>query len=296
MTRVSGLLDPESAAAVTAAVDAATSPRRGGPRFVKAEDIARAERIVNDERTTEQLALDALVDLIDVAVRGDSRHVLGARRPEVRVLVTKQDLENGVGPGRIDGQSAAISVASVMRLACDGGLVPILFEDDGGSLNLGNRKRLHNSRQRTVIAARDGGCIAPNCDRPPSWCEVHHIVPYSEGGRTDLADGVLLCRHHHMLVHKRLADPTNRERILALPTARHLDRTDIAALEEPGGATAAAVGVNYRCPSARSGRDARPAGCGLPRRAIPELSRRGRQRGNVRPKCPSSWVSSRDRG
>ncbi|MES1170654.1 MAG: DUF222 domain-containing protein, partial [Leifsonia sp.] len=59
MTRMVGLLDPESAALVTDAVDAVTSPRRGGPRFVESDVASRAEAIVTDERTTEQLALDA---------------------------------------------------------------------------------------------------------------------------------------------------------------------------------------------------------------------------------------------
>src|SRR5690606_4902668 len=57
------------------------------------------------------------------------------------------------------------------------------------------------TRQRVALAARDGGCRFPDCDRPPSWTEAHHIVPWSHGGRTDVADGVLLCRHHHMMLH-----------------------------------------------------------------------------------------------
>jgi Domain of unknown function (DUF222) len=201
MTKLVGLLDPESAAIVGAAIDVATSPRRGGPRFVDPAAQERAERIVNDPRTTEQLALDAVVELVDVAVRSRSGHRLAARRAVVRVLVTQGDLAADTGVGYIEGQTAAISVASVRRLACDGGLQPILFDDDGQALNLGRTQRLHSARQRAVISARDGGCIEPGCDRPPSWTEVHHIVEFSRGGKTDVADGVSLCRHHHMLVH-----------------------------------------------------------------------------------------------
>src|SRR3954469_20194923 len=54
MTKLVGLLDPESAALVTDAVDAVTAPRRGGPRFVDSDAAARAELILRDERTTEQ--------------------------------------------------------------------------------------------------------------------------------------------------------------------------------------------------------------------------------------------------
>jgi len=193
LTRLSGLLDPESAAVIVSAVDAATSPRRGGPRFVGAD-----EAFVNDPRTTEQIALDSLVELVDVAVRADA---LPGRRPDVRVLVTQRDLDRRAGIGFIEGQRASVSIETVERHACDGGLVPVLFDDDGQALNLGRSQRLHNGRQRTAIAARDGGCLAPDCDRPASWCEVHHIHEFGHGGATDLADGVLLCRHHHMLVH-----------------------------------------------------------------------------------------------
>jgi hypothetical protein len=200
-TRLVAVLDPESAAIVVPVLDAATSPRRGGPRFTDAAEIARAEALINDERTTEQITLDALVELIDVAARGDSSHVLGARRTEVRVLVTARDLAAGSGVAHFEGQSAAISIASVERLACDGGVTPILFHADGRALNLGRRRRRHNARQRAVIAARDGGCVMPGCDRPPNWTEVHHIVPWSEGGETSVDDGVLLCRHHHLLMH-----------------------------------------------------------------------------------------------
>ena len=40
--------------------------------------------------------------------------------------------------------------------------------------------------------------------RPPSWTEAHHIDHWEEHqGRTDIDDGVLLCRHCHLLVHNR---------------------------------------------------------------------------------------------
>ncbi len=201
MTRLVALLDPESAAILTGAIDAATSPRRGGPRFVDPDDVARAEGILADPRTTEQLAVDALVDLVDVALRSSSNTLLGARRAAVRVLVTQADLDRREGVGFVAGQTASVSVSTVERHACEGGLVPILFNDRGESLNLGRSSRLHNARQRTVIAARDGGCLAPQCDRPASWSEVHHINEFGRGGKTELNDGVLLCRHHHMMVH-----------------------------------------------------------------------------------------------
>lgn len=200
-TRLVAVLDPESAARVVTLLEAATSPRRGGPRFVSDEDVARAQSLLDDGRTTEQIALDALVELIVIGARGDSRHVIGSPQPPVRVLVTQRDLDAGAGVGRLEGQSAPVSIATVERHICSAGAQGVLFDDTGAVLDLGRAKRLHKGRQRTAIAARDGGCLMPGCDRPPSWSEVHHIVPWSEGGGTSVDDGVLLCRHHHLLLH-----------------------------------------------------------------------------------------------
>jgi hypothetical protein len=43
----------------------------------------------------------------------------------------------------------------------------------------------------------------PGCDAPASFCEVHHITHWSDGGKTDINDGVLLCRFHHMRLHNQ---------------------------------------------------------------------------------------------
>ena len=206
MTRIVGMLDPESAAVVLNAVGAATSPRRGGPRFVDPDDAVRADELVADSRTAEQIALDALVELIDIAVRAHDNNTLGVRRADVRLLVSQRDLEahkhgTGTGVAFIEGQRASVSIATVERHACDGGFIPIAFDDDGQALNVGTAQRFHNTRQRIAIAARDGGCIEPGCNRPASWCEVHHITEFSKGGGTSVEDGVLLCRHHHLLMH-----------------------------------------------------------------------------------------------
>ncbi|WP_242419678.1 HNH endonuclease signature motif containing protein, partial [Frankia sp. CpI1-P] len=32
---------------------------------------------------------------------------------------------------------------------------------------------------RRALAARDRGCTFPGCDRPPSWCEAHHVIHWT---------------------------------------------------------------------------------------------------------------------
>ncbi len=202
MTRLSGLLDPESAAIVTATFDAVTSPRRGGPRFVDPTLAARAEQIATDERTTEQLVLDAFVELIRIGTAADTNVVLGAKRPGIKLLVTDNDLRQRRGVGFIEGHTEPVSIATIERHTCTTGVVPVIFDSDAEILNLGREQRLFTSRQAIAIAARDGGCQLGDCDRPPSWCETHHIDHWvRDHGSTNTDRGILLCRHHHMLVH-----------------------------------------------------------------------------------------------
>jgi hypothetical protein len=52
------------------------------------------------------------------------------------------------------------------------------------------------------MALRDGGCRAEGCSIPAAWCEAHHSRdPWSRGGKTNLADGQLLCSWHHHRAH-----------------------------------------------------------------------------------------------
>jgi hypothetical protein len=69
-------------------------------------------------------------------------------------------------------------------------------------LDLGYTRRYFTPAQRLALALRDGGCSYPGCTVPPQWCEAHHVVPWSQGGPTDLSNGVLLCGRHHTRVHE----------------------------------------------------------------------------------------------
>jgi hypothetical protein len=200
MTRIFGMLDPVQAALVTDAIDCVTAPRRGGPRFVDPDELARVEALEKDPRTTEQIAVDALVEMIRIAGAADPGRVFGIRKPAVRIHVDSRDLDTGGGYATIEGQAATISIATAEGLACADGYQTVVFHPDG-TIDVGRTQRLFTSRQRIALAAIWGGCAVETCDRPPSWTEAHHSVPWSHGGRTDIADGVLLCRHHHMLLH-----------------------------------------------------------------------------------------------
>ncbi|MBB5633825.1 hypothetical protein BKA04_002048 [Cryobacterium mesophilum] len=128
--------------------------------------------------------------------------IVGSRVPSVRVLVTEEALRTRTGHGRIEGTETPVSIETVERIICTSGTVPVVFGTGGNVLNLGREQRLYSTRQKAALAARDGGCIWECCDSPASWTEAHHIKHWArDHGNTDLADGVLLCRHHHLLLH-----------------------------------------------------------------------------------------------
>lgn len=202
MSRAIWLMDSETSAVVANLFDRATSPRRGGPRFVSDEAKAKAEAILADERTTEQLASDVFLELLRQGAATDSSQLLGSGGAVITVHVSDSDLTAGTGHAYIEGQPDPISITTVERLACSGATQVILFDAGGQPLDLAREQRLYTGRQRRGLAARDGGCMAPGCDRPPSWTEAHHTTHWArDHGKTDIVNGILLCRYHHLLFH-----------------------------------------------------------------------------------------------
>jgi hypothetical protein len=105
------------------------------------------------------------------------------------------------GHGHIEATGAPLTAATIQRLSCDGATTEVTIDAFGQPLDVGREHRTFTPKQRIALAIRDGGCVFGDCDKEPSMTEAHHIVPWSQGGRTDLANGILLCKFHHLLIH-----------------------------------------------------------------------------------------------
>jgi hypothetical protein len=116
------------------------------------------------------------------------------------VTVDEQRLRDGVGTAVLS-TGDDVSAAEARRIACNAGILPIVLGGGSVVLDLGRTARLFDKTQRVALAARDGGCVFPGCGRPPAWTEAHHVTPWSRGGKTDLANGALLCGFRHRLIH-----------------------------------------------------------------------------------------------
>lgn len=97
---------------------------------------------------------------------------------------------------------SVLAPGAVERLACDATVCRVVFGPDSQILDVGRQRRLFTAPMRLAVSARDRHCRFPGCDRPPQWCDVHHIKHWARGGKTSVDNGILLCRFHHTLVHE----------------------------------------------------------------------------------------------
>ena len=78
----------------------------------------------------------------------------------------------------------------------------MLFDTESAILDVGRARRVPAAATRRALHARDQGCVWPGCDRPASWSQAHHLRHWAQGGSTDLANLVTICRAHHWKVHE----------------------------------------------------------------------------------------------
>ena len=110
----------------------------------------------------------------------------GGTATSVMVMIDLESLNSGTGLADTS-TGDRLTAEQTRRLACQAGIIPVVLGGKGEILDLGRNKRLFT---------------ADGCTIPAAWCEAHHHQqPWSKGGRTDLADGKLLCPFHHHRAH-----------------------------------------------------------------------------------------------
>ena len=127
----------------------------------------------------------------EVVVHVDAEVLTRAADPEDGSQVRRAHLDEG----------PALSLAVIERLACDGRISLTSHASDGRTLDMGRSTRRPTRRQRKALRRRDAGCNTPGC-RTTRFLHAHHVIYWSQGGRTDLDNLVLLCGRHHRLLHE----------------------------------------------------------------------------------------------
>ncbi|MBF4763625.1 DUF222 domain-containing protein [Nocardioides islandensis] len=125
----------------------------------------------------------------------------GGTATTVMVMIDLETLRSGTGTAETS-TGDRLTAEQTRRLACQAGIIPVVLGGKGEILDLGRSKRLFTGPQRKAMALRDRQCTADGCTIPAAWCEAHHHQqPWSRGGKTNLADGKLLCPFHHHRAH-----------------------------------------------------------------------------------------------
>jgi Domain of unknown function (DUF222) len=241
--------------------------KTNGPRF------ADTHTALEDDRSPEHIMADGFAQIFHNGLTADPSVVPGVGRAPVRVIVAEHvragRAKNGpgskpTGSALLEETMSAISFGKLEEYLCEGGTVEVFLDDNGDLVDIARDRRLFSKAQRTGFGVRDGGCRFPGCDKPASWCEAHHIAYWArDKGRTSIGNGILLCRYHHMLIHKQgweiirddsgrywLKPPKERDpaqTLIEMPTKNPL----VAAMKQGRGSIQPGTASPPRRPSAR---------------------------------------------
>ncbi|WP_228389248.1 HNH endonuclease signature motif containing protein [Cumulibacter manganitolerans] len=181
-----------------------------------------------DTRNLEQRQHDALEDAVDRLLDSDALPRTGGARTTLHVAIDldqlraalarldgatapngadrldRADPEGGPFSGRLLPRVAAgtslgtrLSIGELLRLAEQAEIIPTFVNAAGGVIAYGRARRFASPAQVKALTGRDKGCSFPGCTIPPEWCEVHHVVEWWRGGRTDVDNLTMICGYHH---------------------------------------------------------------------------------------------------
>ncbi len=190
MVRVDGDLDAETGQALMSALAA----------MCDAEARARGED--PDLRSPAQRRADALGEVCRQWLESATKPTVAGERPHLVVTMDLESLEARAGRRCELTDAGVITAEAARRLACDADVTRVIVDARSEPLDVGWRTKVVPPPLRRAVIVRDGGCRFPGCERPPGWCDAHHVEHWADGGATALGNLVLLCRPHHRLIHQ----------------------------------------------------------------------------------------------
>lgn len=202
---LNGEFDPETGSRLFRAIDTET------------ETLAQTNSLAKNDKT-QAAALAALVE------RG-----LGAGPadavPEV-IVIDAATLTEGLHEHSVSETSsgAQLPPETVRRTMCQAIILPTIINANGKTLASGRDIRVANRKQRRALRAMYPTCAFDTCTAQFDHCQIHHIVPWQDGGPTDLDNLIPLCGRHHHLVHEghwRIHLEPDRSLVITQPDGQH---------------------------------------------------------------------------
>jgi hypothetical protein len=188
MVRVDGELDPETGHCVMTALHA-----------VQDADLRAGSS--PDSRSPAQRRADALVELCSQWLGSSERPKVAGERPHMTVVVDVDALA-GASDARSELEGGQpLHPETARRLACDAAITRVMTSGRSEPVDVGRRTPIVPHTIRRALVVRDRRCTFPACERPPEWCDAHHVKHWADGGQTALSNLILLCRQHHRSMH-----------------------------------------------------------------------------------------------
>jgi len=184
-----------------------------GALFLKALEAAR-EALYQRSRESDvsdpvqvsggQQRADALELLAESALEGALNPGTAGDRYQVVVHVSGEDVSaetsDREGAEALPYKGCHVSAETSRRLKCDSSQLVMTHDSEGGVLDVGRKTRSIHPALRRALQHRDGECRFPGCCQ--KRCDVHHVEHWADGGKTEIGNLLLLCRHHHRVLHE----------------------------------------------------------------------------------------------
>jgi hypothetical protein len=185
LVHLEGLLDAEGGATLKTALSALMPPPSK-----------------DDGRTPGQRRVDALVELARRPLDGSKLATVGGRRPHLVITASAETMAGlpDSPPAQLEGVGP-IPIETAQRHACDASVSWLLGHAELESETSHAHQRIPAPTRRALVA-RDRGCVVNQCNRPAAWCDGHHLVWWTRGGKTALPNLALVCGRHHRMLHE----------------------------------------------------------------------------------------------
>lgn len=180
---------------------------KAGKTISTAIDAALDKPTEGDTRSVAKRCADAIERMAQFFLDHADLGIEGGERPHVTLTIPWDMIMDGLPikalPADPADLAAFLTRADREQILCDCNIARIILGPDSQPLDVGREHRTAPRWLRRAIAQRDRGCRFPGCDRRASWSEAHHVIPWWQGGPTNLDNLVLLCPFHHHVVHRQ---------------------------------------------------------------------------------------------
>ncbi len=159
-----------------------------------------------DTRTRPECQGDALFDIAAFYNKNHEGEGTPRHLPHVSLSADISTLNTGVPQAINDDDEHLIEPSCTDTYLCDCVIHAILRNATGAPVGFGRARYTVPRKLFRQVAARDGGCRFPGCNRSVRYCDAHHIKYWRNLGETDYENLVLLCSRHHHIVHQQNLD------------------------------------------------------------------------------------------